>query len=549
MGLPSSPLHPYSNPARLHRAQQALGTGESKEGNICLLFQTSKRAQMTWTPSQTLGPQRMFFWIISMALLMQTARGAEGGLKVQVSQKGLEYAKELGLELLKSRLKKETFQDINGSSNVPLVGKVQYSVSGARVSQLQVNHIAIGFIAGTGVNISIQNAQFLVSGNWKMASVFRQDSGTADISINRLSLSAVLGVGRDAVGRPQVWYDSCRSAIGDFSMKFSGGSSWLYNLAASVLKKMLKSEVNKHLCSELKKEIDKVAQLLKTMDASAQLDAIAGIDYSLVNKPVIDVDRCNVDLKGQFFVLGEPHRKPFLPAPFLLPNQSDSMILLGISESVANSAAFVYYTAGALRMNYKDSMVPRSFPFRLNTKNVGLFLPELKKRFPDMPMEIHLSARKQPLLTFQPSGVEATLFGSAEAFVVLPNASLASVFRINIDSKLTGQFFLKPDKSGKPLGKVGGSVALKNFHLSQDRPKIGEIKCVYSQRDAELGFEMYRIRLWVTGLEELLHVAGRLAVSRFNRAADAIACLLIAAKDAVMVAMMKKGMFSGNNRR
>lgn len=61
-------------------------------------------------------------------------------------------------------------------------------------------------------------------------------------------------------------------------------------------------------------------------------------------------------------------------------------------------------------------------------------LAQLKKLYPDMPMELHLSARKQPLLTCRPDSLALALFGAAEAFVVLPNATLASAFLLDLVS-------------------------------------------------------------------------------------------------------------------
>uniref|UniRef100_A0A8C0QHG1 Bactericidal permeability-increasing protein n=1 Tax=Chelonoidis abingdonii TaxID=106734 RepID=A0A8C0QHG1_CHEAB len=125
---------------------------------------------------------------------------------------------------------------------------------------------------------------------------------------------------------------------------------------------------------------------------------------------------------------------PFSPAPFLLPDEGDHMLLLGLSEFSANSAAFVYFTAGSLRKNFRDDMIPKRSPIRLNTGSVGVFFPEVRKLYPDMPMELHLSARKQPLLTCRPDSLALALFGTAEAFVVLPNATLASAFLLDLVS-------------------------------------------------------------------------------------------------------------------
>lgn len=60
--------------------------------------------------------------------------------------------------------------------------------------------------------------------------------------------------------------------------------------------------------------------------------------------------------------------------------------------------------------------------------------PQLQERYPDQPMELQLWARRQPLLSCRPDALHGTLFGSAEAFVVLPNATRIPAFLLNIVS-------------------------------------------------------------------------------------------------------------------
>ncbi|NXT46425.1 BPI protein, partial [Pluvianellus socialis] len=140
--------------------------------------------------------------------------------------------------------------------------------------------------------------------------------------------------------------------------------------------------------------------------------------------------------------------------PTALPAAQEPMLLLAVTEVLANSAAFTYFTAGALRRNISGNMLPRRFPLQLRTKSMGLFAPELQERYPDQPMELHLSARRQPLLSCRPNALHGTLFSSAEAFVVLPNATRVPAFLLNIDANVTG----KPTIS---RNRLGGTVSLK----------------------------------------------------------------------------------------
>ncbi|NXX84345.1 BPI protein, partial [Urocolius indicus] len=114
------------------------------------------------------------------------------------------------------------------------------------------------------------------------------------------------------------------------------------------------------------------------------------------------------------------------------PLAQEPMLLLALSEFVANSAAFAYFTAGALRRNITSDSLPRRFPLQLRTKSVGLFSPQLQELYPDQPMELQLWARRQPLFSCRPDALHGTLYGSAEASVMLPNGSRAPAFLLHI---------------------------------------------------------------------------------------------------------------------
>ncbi|NXH04110.1 BPI protein, partial [Loxia leucoptera] len=139
--------------------------------------------------------------------------------------------------------------------------------------------------------------------------------------------------------------------------------------------------------------------------------------------------------------------------PTTPPMAHEPTLLLAVTEFVANSAAFTYFTAGALRRNISSDMLPRRFPLQLRTKSMEVFSPQLQERYPDQPMELHLWARQQPLLSCHPDALHGTLFSSAEAFVVLPNATRVPAFLLNIDANVTG----------KPIitrNRLGGTVRL-----------------------------------------------------------------------------------------
>ncbi|ETE58683.1 BPI fold-containing family C protein [Ophiophagus hannah] len=260
------------------------------------------------------------------------------------------------------------------------------------------------------------------------------------------SLLVFLGLDVDDGGRPLVRLLSCLADVLDFEV-----------------------------CVGVEKSIDQFSNNLRNTKFWVQIDPIAGFNYSLVSKPQIAEDRCNLDFKGEFFLMGGHQRSPLVPSPLVLPKRSSSMVVIGISDVLVNSAAFVYFSGNMLQVKYTDKT--------------------LKRQFPEMPMELHLAAQKEPKLHFHPGGLDAIVLGRAEAFVVLPNSSLVHVFTLNVDCNFTGQIFLEGVHSGHSFAKVGGSVALKGFLI--------------------LGyFSPFLVQL--SPLETLLKIAGQVALSVHN---------------------------------
>ncbi|OXB67811.1 hypothetical protein ASZ78_005493 [Callipepla squamata] len=96
-------------------------------------------------------------------------------------------------------------------------------------------------------------------------------------------------------------------------------------------------------------------------------------------------------------------------------------------------------------------------------------LLQLQQHFPNRPVELHLWARRQPLLSCHPKALHGALFGSAEAFVVLPNATRVPAFLLNIDANVTG----KPTIAGN---RLGGTVGLKSLSVVQVRSHVGPLQ-------------------------------------------------------------------------
>ncbi|XP_074013719.1 bactericidal permeability-increasing protein-like [Numenius arquata] len=430
-------------------------------------------------PQGTLGPA----WLCLLLLLtacMPTA-STNPGIKARLTRRALEFGRWFGLEQLQSLLQKEHELNLTGSYRNPLLGTLTYAVPRIRIHELQINDSTVDFTEDVGVRLTVQRARIRLSADWEAQLGAIQDKGSIEIRVRDLAVAAVLGVSVDGSGRPMVWSVSCDAHGTDLHLEFHRGYSWLYNTLAPLLQKALRHELNKELCLELGRSVNRLEAALKHMKVSTQLDPFAAIDYSLLERPVITAEHGDIALKGEFFGVGKYQQRPSsakpvalpvaLPAalPMALAAAHEPMLLLAITDFVANSAAFTYFTTGALHRNISSDMLPRRFPLQLRTKSMGVFSPQLQERYPDHPMELHLSARRQPLFSCRPNALHGSLFSSAEAFVVLPNATRVPAFLLNINANVTG----KPTIT---RNKLRGTVSLKGLSVEQVTSHVGPVE-------------------------------------------------------------------------
>ncbi|KAK2109970.1 hypothetical protein P7K49_009716 [Saguinus oedipus] len=230
------------------------------------------------------------------------------------------------------------------------------------------------------------------------------------------------------------------------------------------------------VCQEVTSSVSsKLQPYFQTLPVMTKIDAVAGINYGLVAPPTTTAETLDVQMKGQFYRLNHRTPPPFAPPVMELPAAHDRMVYVGLSDYFFNTAGLVYQEAGVLKMTLTDDMIPKESRFRLTTKFFGSFLPEVRrtllsftepggfrggqgfaewmmrpltnihtqdpeatqdegvaKMFPNMKIQIHISASAPPQLSVQPTGLSFFPALDIQAFAVLANSSLASLFLIGM---------------------------------------------------------------------------------------------------------------------
>nr|XP_019942632.1 PREDICTED: bactericidal permeability-increasing protein-like [Paralichthys olivaceus] len=405
-----------------------------------------------------------------LVLFIAVASATNPGVKVKLTEKGLEYGRQLGMASIQQKLKTIKVPDISGKERVPPIGKVEYSLSHMQIVKLGLPKSAVDLVPGTGIKLSISNAYISLHGNWRVKYLrIIKDSGSFDLNVNGLTITSSLAIKSDETGRPTVSSVSCVATVGSVSIKFHGGASWLYNLFKNFIDKALRNALQKQICPLVADAVNDLNPHLKTLNVLAKVDQYAEIEYSMVSSPTVSKSSIDLNLKGEFYNIGKHQEAPFSPTAFSLPPQNDDMLYIGMSAYSVNSAAFVYNKAGALSLYITDDMIPQSSPIRLNTRTFGTFIPEISKRFPGLMMKLLVQTVKTPVITFQPNNATTQASCTVTAYAIQPNSTLSPLFILNLETSVSAQVFI----SGM---RVAGAVSLNKMDLTLRTSYVGEFK-------------------------------------------------------------------------
>uniref|UniRef100_A0A8C7CF01 Bactericidal permeability-increasing protein n=1 Tax=Oncorhynchus kisutch TaxID=8019 RepID=A0A8C7CF01_ONCKI len=371
--------------------------------------------------------------LLALLAVISLTLAASPGVKVKLTDKGIEYGKQIGMASLQQKLKTIKVPDLSGTEKVPPIGKVKYSLTGMTIVNLGLPKSALVLMPGTGVRLAITNAFINLHGNWRVRYFrFIQDRGSFDLTVNGLTITADIAIKSDETGRPTVSTVNCVANVGSASIKFHGGASWLYNLFKSYIDKALRSALQKQICPLVADVITDMNPHLKTFNVLAKVDQYAEIEYSMVTSPTISKSSIEFSLKGEFYNIGKHREPPFSPTPFSLPPQDNNMLYIGVSSFTPNSAGFVYNNAGALSLYVTDDMVINIL-LRIKERLCVLF--QIAKRFPGMMMKLLVKTVKEPTISLEPNNVTVQASGTVTAYAIQPNTTLSPLFVLNMVSQ------------------------------------------------------------------------------------------------------------------
>ncbi|XP_005240040.2 bactericidal permeability-increasing protein [Falco peregrinus] len=414
-----------------------------------------------------MGAQSLLVACGVLALCLALTRATNPGFVVRITQAGLDYAHQHGITVLEKELAQLKLPDISGDFRIRHVGKVYYEISRLDLRSFNLPYSRISLVPNVGLQVSISNAFAELDGNWRIKLYFIRDHGSFDLKVENVYIKISLKLGSDAAGKPTVDTSDCSTRISKVRVHFSGKFEWLYNLFHSAIesrfRKILESKVCEMVATSVRNNLHPYVQ---TLPVTARIDAMAGIDYSLVAPPTATAQSLDADLKGEFFSLAHRSAVPFPPLPLAFPPDHDRMVYFGASSYFFNTASFTYHAAGALVFEITDSTIPKGVDLHLNTTTFSAFIPQLEKMYPDMPMKLRLSTPSAPFLNIGPEGLSLKPVVDIQAYAILPNTSLVPLFLLSLTSNVSAVVDVKS-------GHIVGSLKVGRMKLSVKNSDVG----------------------------------------------------------------------------
>ncbi|XP_072223374.1 bactericidal permeability-increasing protein [Leuresthes tenuis] len=421
--------------------------------------------------------------VIVLLMLLSCTCGENPAIQVILTNKGLQYGKHAGVGLIQEKLEKVTFPDINGDINIG-IGKIYYTLTGVTITKCDLPEPSVEFFQNsTGFKTSISDLSVALTGNWQARFGIIHDSGSFNMAIYNVGVTSVLELGRDANGHLSVTSDSCYAQVGNVDVNFHGGASWIFNPFVHHFKGHIIENIQRRICPVVRESIGRLEYHLQAMNVSFDVDQVLTLDLPLTNLPIISASSLKLGLKGEFYSIKTHQKPPFVAKPFILPEQPGYMMSLGLSEFTLNSAAFGYFSAGALQALINDSMIPPLSPVHLNTSSMGMFFPELPKRFPGLLMNLQVCAREAPVFSLQSGAVGLGVQVVAAAVAIEPNGTQIPLFKINADSKVSGKLWITDEL-------LKGKVMLDNLTLTLVSSEVGTVKIDVLENAVKTGMKL-----------------------------------------------------------
>uniref|UniRef100_A0A8C7Z223 Phospholipid transfer protein n=1 Tax=Oryzias sinensis TaxID=183150 RepID=A0A8C7Z223_9TELE len=295
-------------------------------------------------------------------------------------------------------------------------GRFQYTITDVKITELILAHAELQFIPDVGLLFDIQNSSISLSFHRQILYWFFYDTGNINASAEGVNINTAVNLIRDHEGRLKINNITCDAKINRMRAKFSGTLGKVYDFVAKFLTTGMRFFLNQRICPALNHAaLVHVNSLLETIPVRTEVDNYIGIDYSLIEDPVVTSRSLDMHFRGMFFDLSHQNLTLVNYAVDPIIREYDRMVYLALSEFFFDSGMFSYYTAGIFQMDIVNEKMPKDLEMLLRTTYFGTIM--ITVTLVDAPLALQLAVNSPPKTTIKTSG--ATVFMTAIVKVML----------------------------------------------------------------------------------------------------------------------------------
>ncbi|KAK7387123.1 hypothetical protein VNO78_27648 [Psophocarpus tetragonolobus] len=337
----------------------------------------------------------------------------EGFISAVLSDKGLEFAKELLIEKGIASTVMLQLPEIENSAQVPLVGKAKVVLSNITINNIQVNSSSVK-TGESGIVLVISGATANLSMTWRytisswLIPIGISDSGNASIEVTGMQVGLTVNL-RNQEGSLKLTLLDYGCHVGNLLIKLEGGASWLYQLLVDAFEGNIASAVEEGISEKIKEGIVNLDNLLQSLPKQISLDKTAVLNVSFIGNPVLSSSSIAIAINGSFTKKNEV----LVPLDYQQGLKISAacgglqkMMKVSIHENVLKSASLVYYSARKMQLII-DKLPDQDI---LNTAKWRFIVPQLYKRYPNDDMQLNISVSSPPVIQLTYQDIGATIF-------------------------------------------------------------------------------------------------------------------------------------------
>ncbi|GAB2284719.1 hypothetical protein Dimus_019172 [Dionaea muscipula] len=343
---------------------QLFRASRRKQGNK--IHNLSPKAKFMGATEQQLGilPRSMAISVLLIVLIFlsqfcipgsaQLQSSEEGSISVSISNKGLDFVKDLLIDKAVSALTPLVLPNIEQYVKIPVVGKVHIVLS-----DIVIYHIDVpsSFVKSgeEGVVIAASGTTANLSMNWKysykpwLVPIEVTDSGEASVQVQGMEVGLLASM-KSREGKLELSLLECGCSIEDVTIKLDGGASWLYQGVVDACGYKIESAVEDAITKRIKQGILKMDSLLQSLPRDIRVDDISSLNVTFVSDPTFDDSSVDVEINGLFIAtenaIGSEHRNGKSQSLYSSHQRPSKMVAISLHEDVFNSASLVYFNSG-----------------------------------------------------------------------------------------------------------------------------------------------------------------------------------------------------------